>query len=95
MVDRHLDQPSEERDPEGQLANRGRKARAEAKRIAVVAHPAEALDGGDPCARRRAHMHSVAHVALEVVQVHQSCFRQVVVGQPQVPNLSRDHGLRA
>ena len=53
----------------------------------MVAHPAEALDRGDPRACRGAHMHAVAHVALQVVQVHERGLGQVVVREPQVPDL--------
>ena len=61
----------------------------------MVSHPAETLDGGNPGARRRTHVHAIAHVALEVVQVHQRRFGQVVVRETHVADLGRDDGLRA
>src|SRR5439155_441651 len=94
-LDGHLDQASKEGDPEGQLANRRRQPRTESKRLAVVPHSSETLNGGDPRARRRAHVDAVPNVALEIVQVHERRLGQVVVRQPQVPDLGRDDGLRA
>ena len=35
------------------------------------------------------------HVVVEVAQVHERGFRQVVVGQVEVPDLGRHHGLDA
>jgi len=93
-VDGHRDQASKEGDPEGQLANRRRQPRTESKRLAVVPHSSETLNGGDPRARRRAHVDAVPNVALEIVQVHERRLGQVVVRQPQVPDLGRDDGLR-
>src|SRR5438445_13231471 len=61
----------------------------------MVSHPAETLDGGNPGARRRTYVHAIAHVALEVVQVHQRRFGQVVVRETHVADLDRDDGLRA
>ena len=95
MVDLDPDQAVEKGHPEGKAADSVRQPRTESKRLAVVPHSSETLNGGDPRARRRAHVDAVPNVALEIVQVHERRLGQVVVRQPQVPDLGRDDGLRA
>ena len=95
MVERDLDQPAEEADPERQTLDPGRQARAEAQLLAVVSHPAQSLDGGDPRAGERAHVHTVANVVLEVFDVHERRLAQVVVRELEVADLGGQHRLRA
>ena len=73
MVDLDPDQAVEKGHAEGETADCVRQARAESERVAVVAHAAQTLHQGQPRAGQRAHVHAVAHVVLEVAQVHESC----------------------
>jgi hypothetical protein len=71
VVDLDPDLPVEERDPEGEAPDRPRQAWAEAQPIAVMAHATEPLHRREPRSRERAHVHAVADVVLEIVQVDQ------------------------
>jgi len=89
------DQAVEEVDPEGQLLDVRRQAGVERERLGVVAHAAQAVDRSDPCARQRAHVHAVADVVLQVLEVHQRRLGEVVVRELEVPDLGGNHRLGA
>jgi len=95
VVEADLDQASEEADAEREPAYPRRQSRTEAQRVAVVAHAPEAVHGREPRASERAHVHPVAHVVLQVVDVHQRRLTEVVVSQLEVADLSGDDCLRA
>jgi len=95
MIEGDLYAPAEEADAEGQAPDPARQAWAEAQRVAVVAHAAQAVNRRDPCPCERAHVHAVADVVLQVVEVHQRRLGEVVVGQLQVADLGGNHRLRA
>ena len=95
VVEADLDEAPDEADPEGELADQGRQAGAEAERIPMVPHAAEAVNGGEPRARERAHVHAVPDVVLEVVDVHQGGLAQVVVRELEVADLGGDDRLGA
>ena len=60
----------------------------------MVAHAAEACDGGDPGPCQGGDVNAVAGVVLEVVEVHERRLAEVVVRQLEVPDLGGDDGLR-
>ena len=60
----------------------------------MVAHAAEPGDGGDPRPGEGGDVHAVACVVLEIVQVHQGGFPEVVVGKVDMADLGSDHSLR-
>ena len=71
------------------------QARLEGQRAAVVAHPAEAGDRGDPRAGERCDVQAVAGVLHQVAEVHPGGLAEVVVGELDVPDLRRDDRLGA
>ena len=89
------DQAVEEVDPKRQLLDVGRQTGVEREQVGVVAHAAQAVDRREPCAGERAHVHTVADVVLEVLQVHPRRLGQVVVRELEVPDLGRHHRLGA
>jgi len=95
VVEPDLDLPVLEADAEREALDLRRQARAETERVAVVAHPAEAVDRGQPRARERSHVHAVADVVLEVVDVHQRGLAEVVVRELEVADLGGHDRLRA
>src|SRR6266566_2600117 len=89
-----LQQPAAEAEAEGEPLEPDGKLRGEAEEAVVVAHAPEAGDGGEPGAGERGDVDAVAGVVLEVVEVHQRCLAEVVVGELEVPDLGGHHGLR-
>src|SRR6266699_209727 len=67
----------------------------EAEDTAAVAHAAEAGHERDPGARERGDVQAVAGVVLDVIEVHQRCLAEVVMGKAQMADLSGDDGLAA
>ena len=72
---------------ERDAGQRLREAGREAERPAVVAKAAEAGERGDARPRERGDVNAVAGVVLEVVEVEQRGFGEIVVGQLDVPDL--------
>ena len=91
MVEADLDPPAQEDHAKRQPVDAGRQARGKPQRLAVVAHAAKAGDGSVPRSGKRAHVHALAHVVLEVVEVHQRGLSEVVMRQLQVAHLGSDH----
>ena len=85
MVDLYPQPPVAEAQAEGQAGESLGQARREAQHAVVVAHAAEAGDGGDPGARERGDVQAVAGVVLEVVEVDQGGLGEVVVGELEWP----------
>src|SRR5215216_1286207 len=66
---------------------------SEAERAAVIAHAAKPGHRGDPGAGQRGQVNAVAGVVMEVTQIQESGFAQVVVGQLEVPDFGGDYRL--
>ena len=81
--------------PKARRVSRWWQAGREGQGAVVVAHAAEAGDGDDPGARQRGDVQPVAGVVLEVLEIDQGGFGEVVVGQLEVPDLGRDDRLGA
>ena len=94
-ADADLDQPAQEAHPEREPADARRKPRTEAERLGVVPHAAQAVHRRQPRSGQRAHVDAVAHVVLEVFDVHQRRLAEVVVRQLQMADLGGEDGLRA
>jgi hypothetical protein len=95
MIDVHLYLAPEKGDSKGQVLDPARQARVETEPVAVVPHSAQPLHRRQPRAREGADVHAVAHVVLEVVQVHERGLGEICVRQVEVSDLGRDDRLRA
>jgi hypothetical protein len=97
LVAGHRDpqQPPAEPHVEGQPRDAVRQARAEGQRVLHVPHAAESGHERYPRPGQRGHMHAVAGIALHVPQVHERRLGEVFMGQLELPDLRRDHRLRA
>jgi len=94
-VEAHAHPPLEERDPKRHFANLRRQPGAETEPVPIVPHAAETLDERQPRPRGRRQVDAVAHVVLQVAQVHERGLAQVVVGELHVSDLRGHHRLRA
>ena len=56
----------------------------------MVPHSAKTVDRREPSAREGSHVHAVAHVVLEVVEIHQGGLAEVVVRKLHVPDFGGD-----
>ena len=70
-----------------------REAGHEAERPVVVAKPAEAGERGNARPRKRSDVNAVPGVVLDVVEVEQRGFGEIVEGQLDVANLGGHHRL--
>src|SRR6266542_1853441 len=94
LRDLDFEPSSAEADSEGETWKRRWQSGCEGELAVVVAHAAEAGDGGEPGACERGDVDAVAAVVLEVVKVDQRGFGEVVVGELEVTDFGGDHRLR-
>ena len=64
------------------------------KRDALQAQAAESGDQRRPRARERGHVDAIPHVVLQVVEIHERRFAEVIVGELELPHLGSDDRLR-
>src|SRR5215218_325774 len=82
-----------EAETEGQAGEPLWELGSEAERAAVIAHAAKPGHRGDPGAGQRGQVNTVAGVVMEVAQIQESCFAEVVVGQLKVSDFGGDYRL--
>ena len=87
--------PAVQEQPEAHPIPAGGQPRREVQAVFPVPHPAEPGHQSDPAARERGQMQAVGGVLLQVVDVHQRGFAEIVVREPQMPDLGRDDRLAA
>jgi hypothetical protein len=89
----HLYPPSSVGHPEVQRTDPIGKSWAEHQSVFVYAQPPEAFHQGNPSSREGGHVETVAGVVLQVRQVHQGCFSDVVMRKVDVTGLGGDDRL--
>ena len=81
--------------PEREPRQAGRQSGCEAEGGVGVAHPSVAGYQRCPDAGQRCHVQAVGGVVLQVVEVHQGGFGEVVLGKVEVTDLGCDNRLYA